>query len=383
MEAQESHEYEHDENAVAAGARGETDRDAAHGATAPAPAPAQARRRHRPPVAAGLIGAGAVTLVSLVFIVTFIGGLHSPGPRSVPIGIVGTHAQASGLARALDQVAPGGYAVHTYPSTSAARGAILNRTIDAALTPGRRAPVLLVATAASPALARATFRDVRVVAASAHTLVTVQDVRPLPSRDPDSLSQVYFVIALMTPSLLFGSMLVSKISPRLNPIWQLGIIAVYAAVVAAVATAFADPVFGALTGAPWGIFGIGALLAFASAAISAAVRRWTGGIGYVVLGLLLIPVGISASGTTLGPNMITPWYADLGKALLPGSAMPAVQNTVYFNGNDIINPLLIMSAWALAGILALVMASFLHPPIPGQAAKAQAQEPRGATRVTA
>jgi hypothetical protein len=245
--------------------------------------------------------------------------------------------------------------------------------------------VLLVATAVSPALTRTIATDVRAIAASAHTLVAVQDVRPLPSHDPDSLSQVYFVIALMTPSLLFGSMLVSRISPKLSPFGQLGIIAVYAAVVAGVATALADPAFGALTGAPWGIFGIGTLLAFAAAAIAAAARRWTGGIGYVVLGLLLIPVGISASGTTLGPNMITQWYADLGRALLPGSGIPAIQNTVYFNGNDILNPLLIMSAWALAGILALTMAAFLHPPIPGQPAKTQAQahEPRGAARAAA
>lgn len=316
-----------------------------------------------------------------MFIAAFIGGLHSPGPRSVPIGIAGSHAQAAGLARALDHQASGGFSVRTYPTASAARGAILNRTVDAALTPGPRVPVLLVATAVSPALTRVIVTDVRAIAVSARTVVAVQDVRPLPSHDPDSLSQVYFVIALMTPSLLFGSMLVSRISPKLSPLWQLAIIAAYAVFVAGVATALADPAIGALTGAPWGIFGIGALLAFAAAAIAAAVRRWTGGIGYIVLGLLLVPVGISASGTTLGPNLITQWYADLGRALLPGSAMPAVQNTVYFNGNNILDPLLILSAWALAGILALVMAAFLHPPIPGQTAKEHEQSQEQASRV--
>jgi hypothetical protein len=135
------------------------------------------------------------------------------------------------------------------------------------VTPGRpRVPVLLVATAVSPALTRAIVGDVRSAAAAAHSLVAVQDIRPLPSHDPDSLSQVYFVIALMTPSLLFGSLLVSRISPKLNPLWQLAVIAVYAAIAGGVATALADPAIGALTGAPWGIFGIGTLLAFAAAA---------------------------------------------------------------------------------------------------------------------
>jgi hypothetical protein len=82
--------------------------------------------------------------------------------------------------------------------------------------------------------------------------------------------------------------------------------------------------------------------------------------------LLFIAVGIPSSGTTLGPNMITAWYADLGRALPPGTAMPAIKNTVYFNGNNITTPLLILSAWALAGILAMVMAAILHPPLRGQ-----------------
>jgi hypothetical protein len=64
--------------------------------------------------------------------------------------------------------------------------------------------------------------------------------------------------------------------------------------------------------------------------------------------------------------MITQWYADFGKALPPGSALPAVRNVTYFSSNDIIDPLLILSAWALAGVIALVLAAFLHPPMPGK-----------------
>ena len=64
--------------------------------------------------------------------------------------------------------------------------------------------------------------------------------------------------------------------------------------------------------------------------------------------------------------MITQWYADLGKALPAGSALPAVQNTVYFNGNAITAPLLVLSAWALAGAIALALVAIMHPRIPGQ-----------------
>lgn len=64
--------------------------------------------------------------------------------------------------------------------------------------------------------------------------------------------------------------------------------------------------------------------------------------------------------------MITAWYADLGTALPVGSALPAVQNTVYLNANAITGPLLILSARALAGAIALALVAVIHPPFPGQ-----------------
>jgi hypothetical protein len=309
-----------------------------------------------------------VTVVSAVFVVCFIGGLHAPGPRSVPIGVVGSPAVASRAGTALAHRAPGAFTVTSYPTAAAARSAITGRSIDAALVPGPAVQHLLVAAAVSQGETTAITKAFSAGAAKAHVPLTVQNIRPLHSGDPDGLSQVFFVVALLAPSLAFGNQLISRIGPRLNEFWHLAMIAVYAVIIAAVATAIADAVIGALTGAPWAIFGIGALLAFASAVMSAAATRWVGAIGYLVVLLLFVPVGISSSGTTLGPHMITPWYADLGKALPPGTAQPAIRNVTYFNGNAIIDPLLVLSAWALAGVIALVLAAVLHPPVrqPGQ-----------------
>jgi hypothetical protein len=309
-----------------------------------------------------------VTVVSAVFVVCFIGGLHAPGPRSVPIGLVGSPAVASRAGTALAHKAPGAFTVTSYPTEAAARSAITGRSIDAALVPGPVVQHLLVATAVSQAETTAIIRAFSAGAATAHVPLTVQNIRPLHPGDPEGLSQVFFVVALLAPSLAFGNQLISRIGPRLNELWHLAMIAVYAVIIAAVATAIADALIGALTGAPWAIFGIGALLAFAAAVMSAAATRWVGGIGYLVVLLLFVPVGISSSGTTLGPHMITPWYADLGKALPPGTAQPAIRNVTYFSGNAIIDPLLVLSAWALAGVIALVLAAVLHPPArqPGQ-----------------
>jgi hypothetical protein len=333
-----------------------------HSATAIGRAVRPEQHERRGALVGAFISALFVTIVSAVFIFSFIGGLHAPGPRSVPVGLVGPPALASRLGAAFAHKAPGAFIVTAYGTEAAARAGIGNRSIDAALVPSPTFEHLLVATAVSPSETKAIIQAFSAVAAKAHVTLKVQDIRPLHSGDPDGLSQVFFVVALVAPSLAFGNQLISRIGPRLNEFWHLAMIAVYAVVISAVATALADGLIGALTGAPWDIFGIGALVAFAAAAMSAALTRWVGQIGFIVLLLLFVPVGISSSGSTLGPHMITQWYADLGRALLPGAAQPAVRNVTYFNGNAILDPLLVLSAWALAGAVALALAAVLHPP---------------------
>jgi hypothetical protein len=340
-------------------------RPVAHGATAVGPVVRHDRRERRRTEAGALLAALGVTLVSAIFIVSFIGGLHTPGPRSVPIGLVGSPAQAARLGATLSHHAPGAFAISSYPDATAARNAIGDRSIDAALVPGPTGQHLLVASAVSEAETNAIIKAFEAGAAKAHVPLTVQDLRPLHAGDPEGLAQLFFVVALLAPSLVFGNLLISRIGTKLNEFRHLAMIALYSVIVAAVATAIADAGIGALTGAPWGVFGIGALVAFAAAVVGAAATRWTGTIGYAILLLLFVPVGISSSGSTLGPRMISPWWADVGKALPPGSAQPAVRNVTYFDSHAIIDPLLILSAWALAGVIALVLAAFLHPPMPG------------------
>ena len=135
-------------NQAGAAARNELPgRPIAHGATATDHVVRADRRERRRIEAAGLLGALAVTLVSAVFIVSFIGGLHTPGPRSVPIGLVGSPSQASGLGATLSHQAPGAFAVSSYPNATAARNAIGDRSIDAALVPGSTGEHLFVAPA--------------------------------------------------------------------------------------------------------------------------------------------------------------------------------------------------------------------------------------------
>src|SRR5215467_10864235 len=76
------------------GAEGQPDQGVSSAPAAVVPAARGGGPARRRKFAAGLIGAIGVSIVSLLFIVSFIGALHDPGPRSVPVGLVGTHTQA-------------------------------------------------------------------------------------------------------------------------------------------------------------------------------------------------------------------------------------------------------------------------------------------------
>src|SRR5215467_2517153 len=72
-----------------AGGRGPHGATASRSVASPRGGPSQPRPERRRNLAAGLVGAFVVTLLSLIFVASFTGALHNPGPRSAPVGIVG------------------------------------------------------------------------------------------------------------------------------------------------------------------------------------------------------------------------------------------------------------------------------------------------------
>src|SRR6516162_6410861 len=89
-----------------------------------------------------LVGSLGVLLAVFALVASNVAANHSPKPHGVPIGIVGTPAVADAARVELARAAPGAYAVHSYRSLTAARTAVLHRSIYGAFRPGP-APVLL------------------------------------------------------------------------------------------------------------------------------------------------------------------------------------------------------------------------------------------------
>lgn len=296
--------------------------------------------------------ASGMTLASMLIVGSFAGALHQPSPHRLPVAVVAPAGVTGRLSAALRQQAAGAFDVKRYRSEHAARQAILNRDVDAALVPGPVRQRLLMAGAAGRFVTGAVTATFQAEAAAAGQQLSVQDIRPLPPGDENRISPLFFFIGLALPSI--GIVLAGAIGAQLGAVGRLSALAGFAILAGAAAAWVADGMVGALTGAPFGLAGFGALTAFAIAAACAAAWRLAGPPLAVLTALLLVPVGVPAAGGPFGASFVTSWYAHLGSALPAGAALPGICNIVYFDSNALFGPLLVLCLWA--GIAAAPLA---------------------------
>jgi hypothetical protein len=275
------------------------------------------------------------------------------------VAVAGPPSAAEQLSTAFARHAPGAFAFTSYPDPAAARQAVLDRTVDAAvvLAPGQQH--LLVASAAGRFVAQAATTAFQAETAATGQHLTVADIRPLAPADPNGISPLFVFIALAVPSAAFGISLAGPIGRGLNFAARLTALAGFSVLIGFAAAWVADGMIGTLPGAPLALGAIGTLTAFAVSTACAAARRVAGlGLAALVV-LLVVPIGVPASGGPYGAVFVTSWYAHLGVGLPPGATMPAIRDIVYFHGNALSGPLLVLALWALISAVVLAL-----PPVP-------------------
>ena len=302
--------------------------------------------RRKPPRL--LLGLGIVLLVQAVFVVSYVGALHKPQPHNVPFGTTG----ASPLAAAVDQQ----ISLHTktYADEAAARRAIDERSIYGALVTADSGATLLVAPAASNAVATAlTTAFTKVAAATGQKLAVVQ-VHELP--DGDRLGIVPFLVAM---ALVVGGYLSATIATTLGGqpgrrrlAVALGSVAVIGALMTDV---IAGPVLGGIPDGHffelWGAF---ALVMLAVAFAAAGLQLLLGAVGTLIVIVAFVIFGAPAAGGSLSRPFLPGFWATIGPFLPPGAATTLIRNTIYFGGNSILQPLVVLAAYLVAGAVVVL-----------------------------
>ena len=314
---------------------------------------------------ATLLVAGVLAL-SLLFITSYVGALHDPKPKDVPVGVVAPPAVAEQTVDRLSALPDGPLDPRALPDAETARAQIVNRDIYGALVidPAGTRDTLLVSTGAGRVLAltlETVFTDLE--RTQDRTLRTV-DVVPADPQDANGLTSFYLVVGWCVGGYLCASIMTISSGARsptprrtLIRLLSMAVVAVVAGLGGAL---IVGPILGALPGSTAALWGLGALTVFAVGAATLAFQSLIGMAGIGLAILIVVILGNPSAGGALPPPLLPPFWRDIGPALPPGAGTWAARSSAYSKGNDSTGSLLVMSAWAVGGVVLALLTAVLR-----------------------
>jgi hypothetical protein len=332
--------------------------------------PTNRRLVERPAVRLAGIVAAALTL-GFLFITSVLDAYHAPSPHHVPVAVVGPPQAVAKIQTALGQRAPGAFDVDPYQSAAAARQAIENRRVDAALVlaapagasapggasaaPGGVPPAhVLIASGIGTEPANAIATVFTGVAKAMGGGAVVQDVAPVQRGDPLGVASYFFAVGLYMPSFL-GGILMTVAARRYSMAGKIVAVLVFAALLGTIEVGVVDGLIGALVGHSAELIGLGVLTSVAFAATVVALGSMLGAAGIALSTLTFPGAGIPASGGPFGVAFLPEFYRVVGPGLPLTNAAAAIRNVVYFGGHANGAPLGVLACWA-GGALVLMAA---------------------------
>lgn len=298
-----------------------------------------------------------VLFVELAMIGSYVGALHEPEPHDVPIAIVGPPTLTLPAAQTIGERSGDSFELRIGSDPAAAREAIDDRDVFAALLVGARGDRLLVASAASALIAEDLPAQLRAAEPPGRTL-RVTDVKPLPPSDPRGISPFYLMVGWLVGGYLGATILGlarggAARSPRLAALRMVAL-AVYAVASGVLGTLIVQQAVGALEGETLALIGVGTLLVFATGAATSALQSLLGIAGTALAIVLFVAIGNPASGGVFAAELLPHPWQDIGALLPPGAGTTLVRNVIYFDGSAVGGALLVLAAYAVVGALITV-----------------------------
>ena len=283
---------------------------------------------------------------------------HAPKPHHVPVGVIGTPPAVETVVGRVAQRAPGAYQIHAYASLAAARTAILHRVVYGAFQPVP-SPLLLVASAASPAVAALLQQT---IAAKAHTegkALVVRDLVPLPSSDSRGATAFSMILSVIITAIM-GSAVIYLLGRHRPPPERLAAMAALGIGAGLVAALVTNVVVGAFPGHFLAVWGVATLFYLALGLSIAAFQVLVGAGGVAIGAVMFLVIGNPASGGSSAPELLPGFWRDLSQLLPPGAATTAMRDVVYFHGHGMTRALVVLSLWAGLGATVAVAVNTLR-----------------------
>lgn len=310
----------------------------------------------------------AILGIQLGFIASYLGAFHNPKPHRVPLAVVapaGTPpAQAGQAVDRLNSIPGAPLAAHLVPDEAAARDELADRKIYGAYLPSAQGPDrLFVDSAASASVSQALSEVFSQVERAAGHQLTVVDVIPAGPGDARGLSAFYLTVGWMLGGYLVATgMSISRSARPAHPpaaIVRLGAVALYAIVSGVLGAVVTISILGVFSGHLLPLAALGALLVFATGAFAMALQAWAGVIGVGLTVVVLVVLGNPSAGGAYAWPLLPPFWRAIGPWLPPGAGTTLVRGIIYFHGEGLVGPAVLLGGYAVAGMVATLAAAAL------------------------
>ncbi|MEU8481923.1 hypothetical protein [Streptomyces sp. NPDC048641] len=303
-----------------------------------------------PPVRLWLQPAVIALVVVAAFVGCYVGLQRDPQPHRVPVAVAGQE-----LSGEIRQVLGDSVDVHPVADAATGRAELERRDVVAALS--GRADSDRLRLEVGGANGQSTTTAVKsLIGAYAHGAsrhLTTVDVVPFARFDSRGLAGFYVAFGVTLAGFVLAQNALG-LANRLHLRHRFWLLSGASVAIGIVATVIAGPILGAVPAPVVPLaFGL-TLLAAAAAFTTKLLGTYLGPVGVPVATLLLLTVGNSTSGATIGPDLLPSAARAVSALLPPGAAVRAVTDLSYFHGAQAVQPLATLALWA---VIAAVLVS--------------------------
>jgi hypothetical protein len=295
-------------------------------------------------------------LVQLSVSAAGIASARDPVPHDLPIGVAGPDPVVAPVAEQLQS--QGSFSVTIYPDEQRGRSAIENRDVYAVFMPGQP-PKLLVATAASPAVANLLTNLFTKRSLAQDQRLTVEDVVPLPGNDRVGAS----VAILASYLMLLGvapAILIAFLGRGLGAVQRLVIVLAFAILAGLGIGGLVGPVLSTIPSQFWNVAVASGLIVFAIGAACVGLESFLGRAGIGVAIVLFFLFGSSTSAASSAPELLPGFFQAWNGILAPGLAVRLLRSAAYFSWHKSEAPVVGLAAYGLAGALMVLTAGLVR-----------------------
>ncbi|NPC96722.1 hypothetical protein [Nocardioides sp. zg-DK7169] len=279
----------------------------------------------------------------------YLGGFHQPTPHDLRVDVVGTGAEAKVIAQSLQDELGDTLDVRTVASAEEARQRIEGREISAALVSRPDVATLLYSDAASATTSTAVLTVFQAVSEKEGVRLQTENVVPVAADgDPSGQSMFFYVVGLTVGAYAAG-IAIGAAGAGLRIRTRVGLALVSSAVLTALVTATAGPLFGAL---PDHVAQIGLLAWLYTAGIilfGVGLHPFLGRLTTAAMVALFVMLNFTSAGGVYAPDLQPGFFGALHSFWNGAALNEAGRNLVYFPHLGVGREILTLVAWLLAG----------------------------------